>query len=867
MTELSPAPHKSYSVKLRLITFVVITVLLVSSISIMSVVGLNSTYHSLSNLRERSLSQMFLSMTLGVKITQISTYANRLRETVRALEYKEASTQLAQHLQQVHHYLEESKQYSSAEQAQFADVIHSLQLLQKSVQDLLQQAYQRHVLNTTIISKLNQALLYLEHIKRLEKRHIFTADHQAFISQFSQIETLIETATKGTFSPETFIAIQSVFDFLPEQQLPAIQQEWQKVEQEFAQLIHAAYQLAAINQRIQFLTYEIDFLVAKIDNDYSQLAQDKIVQTNDNSRQIQIALSHQISSIVVMSLFTIALILILGGYIYRLFGKRLYSITQALTRLSQGDKAVQVPQQQSQDEIGELARAFYIFQQNVLKLDHTDALLKEKSELLERTFLAMRDGLAIFNPQGELLSCNSQFIQLLQCDSSESLPVKFSELAAFLQAEQGKIYGGEQALNEELLREIRSEQEPLEIDYKQHILEWRISALQDGGLVAFLIDRTQRKKLEMDLAHSQKMRSIGHLTGGIAHDFNNFLAVIIGNLDLIDPDSLHEKQAKRLQRALKAAENSATLTQRLLAYARKQPLHPSALDINRLLLDFSDFMKHSLPPSIQLRLEFAEQLPPVYMDKNQLETALVNLLVNAKDALNGEGEIVITTQKRLIQRTHKTEQMIQVSIADNGCGMDDSTLAHIFEPFFTTKQNGKGSGLGLSMVYGFIRQSKGRVEVQSELGKGSTIHLQLPIAAQTPLLTAESAKDLTAEVKKSRLLLVEDKADLRETLLEQLNHNGYDSIALENAEQAWAYLQDCPSPPDYILSDIVLSGKMTGIDLANQIKSCFPAVKMLLMTGNHTQYMDKLSEFAVINKPFKQEELLARLQSLSPLKH
>lgn len=859
---------KTYSVKLRLIAFVALAVLLVSSISIMSAAGLHSTYHSLSNLRERSLSQMFLSMTLGVKITQISTYANRLRETVRALEYQEASAQLASHLQQVHQYLEEGRQYGEVEQSQFADIIHSLELLENSVQDLLQQTHQRHVLNTTIISKLNQSLLYLEHIKRLEKRSASALPEishhtaaSAAASPFSQIQTLIETATKGSFSFETFIAIRSVFNFLPEQKQPDIQQEWQKIEQEFAHIIQAAYQLEAINQRIQFLTFQIDFLVAKIDGDYSRLAQDKIIQVNENSKQIQTALSKQIVLILLTALFTIALICILGGYIYHLFGNRLYSITQALTRLSQGDKAIQVPQQQRQDEIGELARAFYIFQQNVLKLDHADALLKEKSELLERTFFAMRDGLAIFNPQDELISYNRQFIELLHLDT-EQIAMNFSQLAAFLQQQQGSIYGSGQVLNEDALREIRSEQEPLEIDYKQQILEWRISALQDGGLVAFLIDRTQRKKLELDLAHSQKMRSIGHLTGGIAHDFNNLLAVIIGNLDLIDAGSLSEKQRKRLQRALKAAENSATLTQRLLAYARKQPLNPSALDINRLLLEFSDFMKHSLPPSIKLNLHLDEYLPPVYMDKNQLETALVNLLLNAKDALNGEGEILIRTQERLIQRTHKSEQMIQLSISDNGCGMDSDTLSHIFEPFFTTKQNGKGSGLGLSMVYGFIRQSKGRVEVESALGIGTSIHLQLPIAAQAPHLAAQSLKEQAAEEKTAALLLIEDQAELRETLQEQLNQSGYRTISVENAEQALAYLQHCHSPPDYILSDIVLNGKMTGIDLANQLKSEMPSIKILLMTGNHTRYISQLSEFALINKPFKQEDLLIRLRRL-----
>lgn len=853
--------NRSHSVRLRLIAFVVVAVFLIFSISLMSVVGLNSSHNALSNLRDRSLNQMFFSMNLGVKTTQISTYANKLRQTVQALEYQEASKQLAQHIEQVHHYLEKSKKYASPiEQHQFSGVIQSIELLEKSVQELLQQAYQRHVLNTTIISKLNQSLLYLEHIKRVEKRTALFAKDNAFVSQFAEIENLIETATKGTFSPETFIAIQSVFPFLTQTESEDIQQEWRKIEQEFELITQSAYQLTDINQRIQFLTYQIDFLVAQIDRDYSRLAADKIAVVNSESAEIQTALSNHILYILAVALFTVGLIIILGIYIYRLFGKRLHSITQAMTRLSQGDKYAQVPQQQRQDEIGELARAFYIFQQNVVQLARTDALLKEKSELLERTFLAMRDGLAIFNPSGHLLSCNSQFMQLLGWREEQKQEANFSSLALFLQQGEAKIYGGSEQINETLLSEIRNEQEPLEIDYRQQILEWRVSELQDGGLVAFLIDRTQRKKLEIDLVHSQKMRSIGHLTGGIAHDFNNFLAVIIGNLDLIDPDSLNEKQAKRLQRALKAAENSATLTQRLLAYARKQPLHPTTLDLNQLLFEFSDFMKHSLPAAIKVRLDLAENLPPIYMDKNQLETALVNLLVNAKDALNGEGEILLQTRQLLVQRTHKTEQMVQLSIIDKGCGMSEETRSHIFEPFFTTKQNGKGSGLGLSMVYGFIRQSKGRVEVQSELNKGTNIHLQLPIALKTPSIsTALSAS--TDLPDRTTLMLVEDQKDLRETLNEQLSSMGYQTLVFENAETAISHLSQ-NDPVEYLLSDVMLSGKMTGIDLANYVKQHYSSIKILLMTGNHTEYMAQLSEFDVLNKPFKQEELLIRLKAL-----
>lgn len=850
---------KGYSVRLRLVLFVAAAILLVLFIGLSAVVGLNSTYNSLSNLRDRSQNQLLMSMTLGVKTTQISTYATRLSQTIRALEYQQASMQLEQHIEQVHHLLKDAKKTNQHDDRLFLDIVNKIEALEQTVKDLLHQAHKRHILNTSIISQINQSLLHIRHIKRLEKHHFLPNN---YLPRLDQIENLIEESTHSSFSPNVFSSIQAMFPFLPDvTAFSPISAEWQKVERLFIETIQQANKLAEINLRIQYLTYKINALSEQIDKGYTQLAQEKIEAVKSGSEQVQTHLQNYQKAIWLFSVFTILLIVILGNYIYHLIGKRLYSITNALTQLSHGDKTVSVPQQQTQDEIGDLARAFHIFYQQVLTLDKTDALLKEKSHLLEQTYLAMRDGLAIFNRQQTLVSCNAQFSQLLQPDNPFDTQWNLAQLAAFLQHKDAKIYGTEQAIDHHLLQEIRAEQEPLEIAFCQHILEWRISPLQDGGLVAFLIDRTQRKKLEVDLAHSQKMRSIGHLTGGIAHDFNNFLAVIIGNLDLIDPESLSEKQANRLQRALKAAENSATLTQRLLAYARKQPLHPMALDINALLVDFTDLMKHSLPASLTLRQNLAENLPLAYIDKNQLETALVNLVINAKDAMNGEGEIVIETEPKWVQRTHRQEWMVQIAIRDFGCGMDAETQKRVFEPFFTTKKQQKGSGLGLSMVYGFIRQSKGRIKIESTLGVGTTIYLQLPIANKMQPTQAKTTEVQTLPTPFS-VLLVEDQQSLRETLVEQLSAAGYHTIALASAEQAVSFFENNANPAvDYLLSDISLTG-MNGVELAEYVQQRFPQVHIVLMTGNQTEFAEIAPKFPLLNKPFKQETLLQQLAKL-----
>lgn len=855
-----PLFTKGYSVRVRLVLFVIATVLLVCFISLSAVIGLNSTYNSLSDLRDRSQNQMLLSMTLGVKTTQISTYATRLSQTIRALEYQEASNQLERRIEQVHYLLKDAKQTSQQNKNQLVStIVNNIEELESTVKALLGQAHQRHILNTEIISHINQSLLHIRHIKRLDQRYSLPI---AYRSQLEQIENLIEESARSSFSPNVFSSIQAMFSFLPRvDTFSDVISEWLKVENLFIQTIDDAYKLAEINQRIQYLTYKINALSKQIDEGYTQLAQDKINDVKANSEQVQNRLQQYQSAILFFSLFTILLIIVLGFYIYHLIGKRLYSITHALTQLSDGDKSVSVPQQQKQDEIGNLARAFHIFYQQVITLDETDALLKAKSDLLEQTYLAMRDGLAIFDDKLNLVSCNAQFSKLLkphqQFDSQWNLP----RLAGFLHEKQAKIYGGEQPIDVSKLQEIRVEQEPLEIEFCQQILEWRISPLQNGGIVAFLIDRTQRKKLEIDLAHSQKMRSIGHLTGGIAHDFNNFLAVIIGNLDLIDPDTLTEKQANRLHRAMKAAENSAILTQRLLAYARKQPLHPMPIDINQLLIDVADLVKHSLPVAIKFQQNLAENLPLAYIDKNQLETALVNLIVNAKDAIVGEGLITIETEQKLVQRTHHQEKMIQISIRDSGCGMDAQTQKRVFEPFFTTKKQNKGSGLGLSMVYGFIRQSKGRIKIDSSVGRGTTIYLQLPIAQTTTssLLTHYKQKTL---IKDATLLLVEDQSALRETLSEQLNQMGYQTITYESAEQAVEFLvKNANHSVDYLLSDISLTG-MNGIQLAEYVSEHYPSIAILLMTGNQGEAVEHTHKFTILNKPFTQETLFEQLSKL-----
>ncbi|MDU7101032.1 MAG: ATP-binding protein, partial [Enterobacter sp.] len=325
------------------------------------------------------------------------------------------------------------------------------------------------------------------------------------------------------------------------------------------------------------------------------------------------------------------------------------------------------------------------------------------------------------------------------------------------------------------------------------------------------IDRIERQGLEEALLHSQKMKAVGQLTGGLAHDFNNLLAVIIGSLELTDPES---NDAPRITWALKAAERGALLTQRLLAFSRKQSLTPHAVEMQPLLENLRELLRHSLPATLTLEIEAQSPAWPAWIDVSQLENAIINLVMNARDAMEGQsGVIKIRTWNQRVTRSDgRRQDMVALEVIDRGCGMSQEVKSRVFEPFFTTKQTGSGSGLGLSMVYGFVRQSGGRVEIESAPGQGTTVRLHLP-RSTLPVVPEDETLSATASVDNERLVLVlEDEADVRQTLCEQLHQLGYLTLEAENGEQALNMLAASPDIGMFI-SDLMLPGSLSGAEV------------------------------------------------------
>lgn len=335
------------------------------------------------------------------------------------------------------------------------------------------------------------------------------------------------------------------------------------------------------------------------------------------------------------------------------------------------------------------------------------------------------------------------------------------------------------------------------------------------------IDRIKRQELEEALLHSQKMKAVGQLTGGLAHDFNNLLAVIIGSLELVEPNA---QDAPRLTRALKAAERGALLTQRLLAFSRKQALHPQAVAMAPLLENLSELMRHSLPATLSLEIEAQSPAWPAWIDVGQLENAMINLVMNARDAMAGRaGVIKIRTWNQRVTRS---------------------------------------SGLGLSMVYGFVRQSGGRVALESAPGQGTTVRLQLPRAMTEVEKAVAPVEDEPIPVGERLALVLEDEEDVRQTLCEQLHQLGWLTLESASGEEALQLLEASPDIA-LLISDLMLPGGLSGADVIHTARRRFPALPVLLISGQDLRPAQNpaLPEVEWLRKPFTRAQLSQALSA------
>ncbi|MBF0094517.1 MAG: response regulator, partial [Alphaproteobacteria bacterium] len=386
----------------------------------------------------------------------------------------------------------------------------------------------------------------------------------------------------------------------------------------------------------------------------------------------------------------------------------------------------------------------------------------------------------------------------------------------------------------------------------------------------------EQRRTEGQLRQAQKMEAIGNLTGGIAHDFNNLLGVLIGNLDLVRERVENDAEALELvDAALDAGLRGAELNRRLLAFSRRQTLQPEEVDINAAISGMVTLLRRSLGERIDIRLACEDDVWRVKVDPAQFETTIVNLAVNARDAMPQGGRLMIETHNRTLDAVYAASHSelspgdyVLVAVSDTGSGIAPDVLPRVFDPFFTTKQVGKGTGLGLSMVYGFMKQSGGHVNIYSEPGKGTTVRLYLPRFSSVPEERAAAAA-VVPEIEKARhelVLVAEDNADMRRVAVRQLADLGYRVVEADSGDKALALIEG-GLVPDILFTDVIMPGSLDGIDLADRACSLLPGLPVLLSSGFTERVILDTHErngrevvYPLLAKPFRKDDLARALR-------
>ena len=397
-----------------------------------------------------------------------------------------------------------------------------------------------------------------------------------------------------------------------------------------------------------------------------------------------------------------------------------------------------------------------------------------------------------------------------------------------------------------------------------------------GNLVrslAVLTNVTEQRRTEAKLRQAQKLEALGNLTGGVAHDFNNLLAIILGNIELIDPGTLGDREARELLEAVnRAARRGAQLTERLLAFARRQTLSPEVFDLNQLVAAMQPMLQRLLGPGVTLETHLAEESWQAVADVAQMESAIINIALNAREAMSEGGRLRIETANRRIADAAPAGDggpapgdYVEIAISDSGSGIAPEIVEQVFEPFFTTKQAGQGTGLGLSMVYGFVKQSRGHVAIESARGEGTVLKIQLPrgFGSVEPAAEAPPLKRPQGP-RREKVLLVEDDADVLAMLSRMLGQLGFTVLAACDGGAAQAILER-NDRIDLLLTDVVLPQGVGGGAVAAAAMRLHPAIKVIYMSG-YTQNAVLLGNIAqaepdLLSKPFRLQDLAARIDA------
>jgi signal transduction histidine kinase/DNA-binding response OmpR family regulator len=507
-----------------------------------------------------------------------------------------------------------------------------------------------------------------------------------------------------------------------------------------------------------------------------------------------------------------------------------------------------------------------LFWRNFHRLARTENELEIKARLLQATLDTVAEGIGAFDANGILVSSNGRFFDLFGLPTE--LAFKRPTIEQLI-AEDPPGHGGFTGA----VRLVSDGNGPAFGIYQSggRTLEVNRSHMPGGGAVFTARDITESRNAEATLRQAQKMETVGQLTGGIAHDFNNLLQIIMTNLDLTLKQVDNPDISRRLKSAMTGAERGSRLTRQLLAFARRQPLKPEPVNLGRLVREVTELLRRTLGESITVEENVVPDLWNAMVDRSQIENAIVNLAINARDAMPDGGRLTIAVDNIVLDddyaRRHedvKPGEYIAISVSDTGTGMTREVMDRAFDPFFSTKPEGRGTGLGLSMVYGFAKQSGGHARIESALGEGTTVRLYLPrsIAEEAP---QQSSTEGTMAGHGEVILVVEDEPDVRSAVVLMLKDLGYRTIDAGNGQDALAILVS-GTPVDLLFTDVVMPGEIQGRQLAQQAAQLRPGLKIVFTSG-YTQdsiiHHGRLDDGVhLISKPYRKEELARKLRSV-----
>lgn len=504
----------------------------------------------------------------------------------------------------------------------------------------------------------------------------------------------------------------------------------------------------------------------------------------------------------------------------------------------------------------------------------------QDSALLNAVLEAAVDAIIVSDETGTMLRANPAACRLFQYEPEEMLGQNVNMLMpqALADLHDGFIHHHIETGEKRIIgigRDVEGQRKdgtvfPLHLSVGETILS------DQRMFIGILHDLTRRKATQDALARSQRLDAIGQMTGGIAHDFNNLLTVVIGNLELLQMRGVNDRQLSLIRDALDSAELGADLTSRLTAFARKSNLKPIEADLKDLCEDTLAILRRTLGSNYRITTEFAADLDKVMVDPTQLQSALMNLALNARDAMSSKGELLISVANVAIDDAYIAQETdiepgdyVRLSVSDNGVGMRLEAQQRAFEPFFTTKSDSGGTGLGLAMVYGFVRQSGGHITLYSELGLGTSFGLYFPSLSRNSGATRTQKgffhKRPSPHGNGQIVLVVEDNPKVRKLSIERIRDLGYGTQEAASGDEAYRMLKEGVHA-DILFSDLVMPGELNGYDLAVRVAQEFPHIKVLLTSGYAsdvvTGTMAHEKAYEILHKPYRQPDLAHRLQAL-----